>query len=415
MADTGIDAERVANEAIRADFAKLITDEFAADDDGGGVTEQGGAAKAGNGAGAAPSTTSEAAVGASAPGGAPSETRPTASGTGADPQGLASPASQPGAPTPATDKPAEAKPGDTPSAQAPVEAKATPPSGTAPEHWHKEDREAFARLPQDAQTIVRQMSERMETAHHERTRAFAPYRAIAERYAPLAEELAPYRSQLQLQGIDEVGFLRSLLGAHNLLVSKPQEAIKWIVNRYGIDLRAVVEAATDVGSTPDDMDPLRPVVSQVQKLNERLGKIEGQTAAQVAATRQASQANGEKIVSDFITGKDDKGIALRPHWNEVKTDVLMLARAAIAGGEAINAAKLQDLYDKACWANPTVRPKMMRGQIDADTARRQAEAQRAKDATTTVKTRSQAGSPKPDETFREELGRTIREAGIVPS
>lgn len=159
----------------------------------------------------------------------------------------------------------------------------------------------------------------------------------------LEETLAPLRAAAQSRGIDERTGLNRLLAADQYLRRDPQGAIAWLAKSYGVDL-------SKLASNPQPQaDPA--LVQLHQEVSTLKSTLEQQRAAETEAS-----------INSFKEGKE--------HFDTVR---VAMGRLMMAG----EAATMQEAYDKACWANPDIRAKLIAGQTAAETAARQAKEREA--------------------------------------
>jgi len=261
-----------------------------------------------------------------------------------------------------------------------------------PQHWKPEDREAFAKLPAEAKSVVLAQSKRMEAAHTARTQELAAQQEIAARYQELDQLFTPMRDQLRLAGMTETQLVSQLLAARNVLAQSPVEGLKWLAGQYGIDLGQLVDQYQD----PDHQQP-DPQFTQVA---DRLGAIEQQILAQGQANAQA--------VNGRVLNEIDAFANSNPYVAELMTDMVALATADRVSGKA---PQLADLYERAKWSNPEVRAKLQQDQALAAEAERKKAAANARKLRTTVSASDPSGGAvSNDAGSRQSLRQTLEHA-----
>lgn len=327
---------------------------------------------------------------ASAKEGAPEAPKPTATetpetgtepsdGRARDPQGRfiakegeaeAPPAPKPAAATPTAPEVAAAQ-------TAPVE-----PPGTTPAHWSAEDKAWVAGLPKEHQASVIDRFKKIEAGFTPKLQRAA---ALEKDYGELDPIFAPYQQSMQQQGWTKPSLIKAWAEVEVALTKDPYEQIRKIAQHYKVDLNklagnapqqqqpaqlqqdpTLVGAAAEIANHPH-------IQSLMQELQALKGQVTGMTAAEQRRAQVAQEAATQRTLSEiqsFAEARGADGQPSHPHFNEVMTDMLAYAQAIRTAG---GTPALQDLYDKAVWANPQTRAR----QIAAATAKAKAEAEAA--------------------------------------
>lgn len=238
----------------------------------------------------------------------------------------------------------------TPEARAAAEAEdartAAAAATEAPQHWPAKDREMFAKQPPEVKTWLLGRHKAMEADYTRRVQEVAHVRREADE---LREIFKPFERAMAADGLTIPMAVRQLTAAHQQLIADPVQGIQWLAGKYGIDLKKIVEGGAQAGQP----DPY------VKKLEERLAQLEGGISKERSAQQQQEQQANLSKVEQFAAEKDAQGNLLRPHFDEVAKDISMLLRAAREAGEQLS---LQDAYDRAIYANPTIRQKVLAAQ-----------------------------------------------------
>jgi hypothetical protein len=132
---------------------------------------------------------------------------------------------------PEADEPDEANDDDDEPAEA-AELEALP----APNHWPKDFAAKFEALEPPAQHLFMQRYKDLEGDYTKKTQAIAKYK---KRQDAFDEIMAPFKSQFERAGMDDVGAVRQLLAAHDYLRKDPANAINWLASQYGVDIGAI--------------------------------------------------------------------------------------------------------------------------------------------------------------------------------
>lgn len=160
------------------------------------------------------------------------------------------------------------------------------------------------------------------------------------------ETLAPVREVAQRNGVDERTGLQRLLAANDYLERDPVSAIQWLANAYGVNLGNIEQT--------HDRPQVDPVLSQ---LHNRLSSIEN----------TFHQSEAEKTQSAIDAFANAPG---HEHFADVKVFMGHL----LSTGQATD---MQDAYDKATWATPSVREKLIAAQTADQQAQRAAKEREA--------------------------------------
>lgn len=202
-------------------------------------------------------------------------------------------------------------------------------------------------------------------------------RATTERLEPLESVIAPHRDKWRMQGMGEAQAVQVLLAAQDMLERNAPQALQYLARSYGVDLANLTAAP----GTPAQADPqVQALTQQVQALSQRL-------QAQDAAAQAARHAEHLQAVEAFAS--DPKHI----YFDNVREDMAVLI------GEG-RATTLADAYQKACWADETIRNLMLaeqrRGAEAAEQQRRQQQALQARQAAGSIAGSPGPGSHRPD-------------------
>ncbi len=265
----------------------------------------------------------------------------------------------------------------------------------APAHWALEDQELFRQQPVEVQKYLLGRHKSMEADYTKKSQEVAPFRKAIEPWQP-------YLQSLNVKPEDAFNMLMS--AQYQLQTGSPEqkrEALLKIAKDYGISLEGAKPAngqdAQHDGVFSTEIDRV------IQPLRDELGQLK--TAAQTREQQalQAQAAEAEKTVQAFRDAKTEAGKPAHPHFDEVQDDMTRLAQADRLAGRTPD---LADLYERAVWANPTVRAKLTAAQQHAakraDEQRRKGEVQKAKKAAVSV-TGGPAGTREQPKSLREDI------------
>jgi hypothetical protein len=209
------------------------------------------------------------------------------------------------------------------------------------EHWADEDKNAFKKMPKEAQEFLISKDKKFQ-AHYTRR---------LQEVAEIRRALEPARPEMQYFGVSEADAVRRLVGAHKMLQEKPYEAIRFIADTYGIDL------GKSTAAEPRSEDSA--ALSEVRSIRQEMANRE----------RMALQARVMDWEQKINTFKKD-----HEFFEEVEPAMTRIAEGYAARGEQI--PELASLYDQAIYADPTVRQRELSRQRAAED-RKRVEAEKA--------------------------------------
>jgi len=255
----------------------------------------------------------------------------------------------------------------------------------APKHWSDEVKALFGKVPPEVQSHWLNWDKHQARSYDTKFQELAAFRRERDR---LEELFQPYSRDLELQGLDRMQFLQSLLGGHKYLLESPREAMAWLAQQYGVDLKELV--------TPAEQDDpkLAGLMSKIAGLEQRV------TGFTTTAQQREQQQRVEQI-RGFAEAKGADGKPLRPYWNELKQDVLTLVKAGVTDLDAA--------YNKALRMNDEVYARHQAEQSaakqKADDAKRQQDIEKARRAAAGNESRStgSAGEKSLDAELREQF------------
>lgn len=225
------------------------------------------------------------------------------------------------------------------------------PAIDPPQSWSAAEREHWGSLSPDVQrTVLRRESDFQRYAQQ-----------VAERINndPVRQALEPVRQQLQLSGVDEGAYVRSLVTAAQLLETKPYEAIAWLAHQKGVDLTQFGAAKNQDVDEENPIDPRFQALQQrVEQLTQHITQQAQESERQRQVVEQTTVSQLQKSINDFSNSPENK------YFARVRDSMAAMARAGISDD-------LKVLYDQAVWANPETRAELLAEQTAA--ARAQAE------------------------------------------
>lgn len=267
------------------------------------------------------------------------------------------------APKPAADPAAAAAaPGAQPAAAA--------PEFRIPDKWPPQVKERLTAMhavnPEHAQFVLEQYSHFRQIDATREGQVQAKLRAFDDL-------LAPGRQQRALQNIDDTTYVRNLIAAGDVLEKNPEHGLKWLAQRYGVDLAKL--------ANPEAGGQQAAVPPEVRQLQEENGRIKAYLEQQKQAQEQQSLQAAGQWINDFATQKDATGQPLYPHFDAVIHDIVFAVQNQLHRGEQVN---VKAAYDKAVRLNDAIWLKEQTARTksteEADKARRLREIEDAKKA-----------------------------------
>lgn len=221
------------------------------------------------------------------------------------------------------------------------------PAIDAPVSWSAENKAKWATLPPDMQAYIAQRDKESHEAISragQEIKAFEPFRAVTEQFA----------ESFQRNGLQPHDAFARMMAVEQMLERNPRSAIEQIARAYNIDLSGQGEPNANPG------DP------RVAELEARLAKAESYLTAQERQRLNAEQTALAREIADFAKDK--------PHFESVRGIMSGLMQSGAA-------ETLQDAYDRAIYADPTIRQSVLiEEQTKAEEKRKEEEAQRVKAA-----------------------------------
>ena len=253
----------------------------------------------------------------------------------------------------------EPRPAPTQEAGASPEEK---PDEEPPHHWSAEDQDMFRSLGSKAKAFLLNRSKAMEAAHTQRSQEIAPLRNAVESWTPYLQQVqadpaATFNQLMQHEYVLRTGTNEQKL---NLLYKLAQD--------YGVQLQQEQPKAPSAKEDPFGIQTqIQRAVTPIQQQLQQLG---GGVQAQQQAQQQAQAQADLQFVRNFMDEKGADGKLLHPHFREAAQEIEALAQARRLAGQTPDLAQI---YEQACWSNPSVRAKLQsaeRAKAKAEQARK---------------------------------------------
>ncbi len=265
----------------------------------------------------------------------------------------------------------------------PVKSEAEPPANeappeptglTPPDRWSPADKEAFAKIPADAQEFVMRRYKDMEADYTRKTQEQAAFRRD---YEPVHQMFAPFEDQIRQSGFTKAGLIQAWADVERKLSSgQAIPVIRDLVQNYRVDRDALarelgISAAPAADGTQPEQAPAAQLPRELTETLQTLIQRQQQIDQHFTRAQQAQQAEAQTRVMSTITAfreaKNASGALLHPHYDDLESDMVAYLEAARRLGQE---PSLDDLYDKAVWANPSTRDKVLASQRAAEVAQR---------------------------------------------
>ncbi len=219
----------------------------------------------------------------------------------------------------------------------------------------KEEAEAFAKADPAVQAAFIRRSDEMH-------KGIEQFRSKAQFGHEMEQAIAPFSATIQALGVHPAKAVNNLLVAdHALRYGSPQQKMEMfskIAREYGID------PATIQKPEQQYVDP------QVSQLQTQLQQMQSWILQRNAAEQQREQQTLNSEIAGFASDPANK------YFPEVKLDMAGLLQSGMA-------KDLKDAYDKAIYANPSIRARVLaEQQAQADSQRKAQLATKAQAAKT---------------------------------
>jgi hypothetical protein len=222
------------------------------------------------------------------------------------------------------------------------------PAIDAPISWTAEQKAKFASLPPDTQAYIAQ---RDKESHEAITRAGQQIKA----FEPIGKVIEQFSHVFQKNGLQPHDGIARMMAVNEMLEANPRAAIAEIAKAYGVNLQGMND---EQNATPENQ--------RIAELEARLARQESHLTAQMRQKQEAESNALAREIADFAKDK--------PHFESV--------RKVMAGLMSSGAAEtMQDAYDRAIYADPTIRQSLqVEAQKAAEDKRKAEEAERVSKA-----------------------------------
>jgi hypothetical protein len=303
--------------------------------------------------------------------------------------------------------------------------------------WKPADQAMFKALPADSQAFMMRRYKEM-TADY--TKKLQDVSRIKTEYDPIDKMFEPHRDVMKQKGFTPASLVEVWANVEKKLASGEQgalEVIAGLVRGYNVTPARVAQVLgirggqeqqrqqPQVGADgkpvaqPQQIQLPQNIIDALQLIPQLQQTVTGLTEAQKQAREAERNAAGTRAMNEieqFKSAVDDKGILLRPHFEDVEQDMVDLANSYIAAKKSV--PPLQELYEKAVWANPSTREALRTAEKQA-AEKAQADQARTKAASARKAAVSVTGAPgsgqapqvrgQPERSLRDEIETQLAE------
>lgn len=261
----------------------------------------------------------------------------------------------------------QADPAPTNDPKAPGVAKPADPaqgSNQPPQHWSEQDRQTFAKLTPEGQQFLLRRHTEMERDYQSKAQAAATAVQFTQSLAPIFQDPV-ISGSLQQAGVSPFDAIGQWASFHRrALDPNPQvrmALLQELGQRMGLNPAAtgqMSQSGQTVALSEEDLkdpairyfaDNIGRTLSDVQALRAELNQMRQQDAQRQSA--EAMKVNRWSI-DQFADEKDAQGNLKHPHFDAVLPHMIELFRA--------NPERpLQEAYDMAIWAVPSIRQSLI--------------------------------------------------------
>jgi hypothetical protein len=222
-------------------------------------------------------------------------------------------------------------------------------------------------------------------------------------YEGLEQVIGTRRQAWAMQGMSEAQAVNQLLALSDFAGQNPAEFVRWFSGQHGIDLTALNEAG---GGDDQYIDPA------VQELRQQVADLTGHITGQQQQQQAAQHQSLVNLTAQFAAETGTDGQPLRPYFAELGGGVLPYIQQVRAENPAASPTEvLAAAYDRACWATPSVRTRMLAAQEATRLAEQRAAAVAARNAGSSIHGQApSAGSTQPKDIGSGSVRDTLRAA-----
>lgn len=218
-----------------------------------------------------------------------------------------------------------------------------------PANWPQQEQQFFKELPPALQHAYLDRARHMMADYTRKTQEIAKVR---QGYQEMERVISPHVQRWALNGMGPAQAMQQLIALSDYATNSPQEFLKYFANLRGIDLNSLVNPQEEEYVDPQ-VAVLRQQLAGVQaQLNQTSQvQMQAQQAAQQQQYHQAFTVTNDAI-ENFASQVGPDGKPAYPHFNELEEDMAI----EIESGRA---STIHEAYERAKWANPYTRSKLL--------------------------------------------------------
>jgi len=253
--------------------------------------------------------------------------------------------------------PVETKAKETPATKesaSSADAKQTPTDAVgdevAPQDWSDAEKQAYGKLPKDAQTQVMRLYKSFQRGYTQKSQLLSEKAKFADQLEPI---LAPFAGDLAREGINAAQGIERLVQLHGFARTNPVEYAKWFMQQAGIkpDQLGITQPA-GTQADPAFVDP------EIAALKQQINQLTGWRDQQQRSAIVSHQNHVAQTLAGFVNARSETGEPKHPHYEQVKVQIAALLRTDPN-------MSLEEAYDQAVWASPGLR----QGLVEAERTR----------------------------------------------
>ena len=261
-----------------------------------------------------------------------------------------------------------------------------PKTFEAPKHWPEADKQAFAALPPEGQSIVKRLAKDLEGGFTRKSQELGDKARYADAVRGLIDE--PTRHQIASSGLNEVQYFAYLDRLQKFAAQDGPGYVKWAMQNLGVSPEQLGIPAKQPDQAATQASELDALLSdpKVKQLESELAQLKGiaspdkmrEVVQAVLSEHMASHQRQslQGIAASFRNAQSDDGQLLYPHFDTVQRHMgaLMDADPELARMPD-SPEKMKAAYEMAVYARPDLRNSF----IEAETAKRVAAAEKARE------------------------------------
>lgn len=266
----------------------------------------------------------------------------------------------------------------------------------APEHWSNEDKEAFAALPDEAKPLALDWRKSIEAGYDTKFQELAADRKKIEPYQGFDDVFAPYRHELDRQGLTPEAYVRQLMAVATDLQNDPASTLQRLAQTYGVDFG---QAQADEAGEDEFLDPA--AAARIRELENQLAQFQSQTTDSLNQLTQANTTASQQHYLDTFNAFAKE----HAHADRLRTQIgfhLQNLTPDEQAGKTMDDMLLM-AYERAAWADPDARADLIAAQNkpkDGEPAKgdgqMKAQVQKAKKAGRVARSKSDGAAQVPE-------------------